>query len=252
MELILSDIHANLHALGAVLRHASRRTISRYVLLGDFVDYGVHPNEVMEKIHALEPKIMVRGNHDRACSSLVPIHHFSPVARMACLWTRHQLISKHSSFLGNLPMGPQTVSAPSLVNEAFFISHGSPSNEDDYLADEWDAQRSFRSFSGHLCFFGHTHIPGAFELDTVHDSMRWVALPAGKWFVLKPHCRYLVNPGSVGQPRDRDPRASFLYFDSEQWRVKLQRVDYDYEGAAKAILEAGFPKHLAERLFMGV
>lgn len=245
MDLILSDIHANLHALRVVLRYARRRAIERFVFLGDLVGYGAQPNQVLDTVQSLKPRVMVRGNHDRACAYPNEDDCFSLPARMAAAWTRDKLRREHQRFLQELPQGPVW------VGEDYQICHGSPLDEDAYLLHSSDALHAFEGFTSQVCFFGHTHMPGAYILDERAQVMAWVLLEEGQWFHLEEGCRYLVNPGSVGQPRDRDPRVSFVSYDARRRRLKLHRIPYDHPGAAKAILSAGLHPNLAERLHHG-
>lgn len=246
MDLILSDLHANLHALRAVLRFARRRAIHRFVLLGDLVGYGAHPNQLLDKVRELRPRFMVRGNHDKVCAGLEPDDSFSLPARKAADWTREKLRQDNWRFLADLPIGPQW------VGEDYQIAHGSPGDEDAYLLHMREISQAFEAFQGQLCFFGHTHLPGCFELDETQGRLNWISLQPGEWFEMHPECRYLVNPGSVGQPRDRDARVSFMTFDPKRRRLRLHRLDYDVKGAAKAILTAGLHPNLADRLDQGI
>ncbi len=246
MDLILSDIHANLHALRAVMRYAHRRAVSRFVLLGDLVGYGAQPNQVLDRIQTLKPRILVRGNHDRACAWAEEDGSFSLPARTAAAWTRERLTREHRRFLQELPEGP------SWVGDDYEISHGSPVDEDAYILHPREALSAFDAFRSQLCFFGHTHLPGGFELDEGRGTLTWIHLEAGSWFRLREGCRYLINPGSVGQPRDRDTRLSFASYDPKGKRLRLHRLEYDYKGAAKAIQAAGLHPNLAERLFHGL
>lgn len=246
MDVILSDLHANLHALRVVLRYVQRRAIQRFVLLGDLVGYGAHPNQVLDRLRELKPRLAVRGNHDRACIADLVDRSFSPPARMAAVWTHERLSRENLHFLQELPQGPIA------AGDDYWISHGSPHDEDAYLLHPRDALAAFESFEGPLCFFGHTHLPGCFELDEAQGSLQWIPFDPGLWMELRPGCRYLVNPGSVGQPRDRDRRVSFLSYDPKRKRLRLHRLDYDFKGAGKDILKAGLHPHLAERLGYGI
>jgi predicted phosphodiesterase len=246
LDLILSDLHSNLHALRAVLRFARRRAIHRFVLLGDLVGYGANPNQLLDKVRELRPRFMVRGNHDKVCAGLEPEGSFSLPARQAADWTREKLRQDNWRFLADLPVGP------SWVGEDYQIAHGSPMDEDAYLLHMREISQAFDAFEGQLCFFGHTHLPGCFELDEAKGQLNWICLEPGEWFRLQDCCRYLVNPGSVGQPRDRDPRVSFMTFDPKHRRLRLHRLEYDVKGAAKAILAAGLHRNLADRLGQGI
>lgn len=246
MDLILSDIHSNLHALRAVLKYAQRRAMGRFVFLGDLVGYGAHPNQVLDKVRALKPRVMVRGNHDRASTGHGLEVSFSFPARMAAEWTRQKLTRENNRFVASVPSGPRW------VGRDYQIVHGSPLDEDAYLLHPREVLMAFDALEADLCFFGHTHLPGVYELGVESRQLRWVSVVPGRWYNLREGCRYLVNPGSIGQPRDRDPRASFMTFDPPRRRFRLHRLEYDIPAAARAILDAGLNSHLAERLFFGL
>ena len=159
MDLILSDLHSNLQALRIVLRYAKTGSIDRYVLLGDLVGYGANPNETLDLVRQLAPRVMVRGNHDRACITPGSDHAFSLPARMAVTWTRNRLSEENAWFLEHVPMGPLAVEG------GYTIAHGSPLDEDDSLLHPREALLAFDGFQARACFFGHTHLPGGYELD---------------------------------------------------------------------------------------
>jgi predicted phosphodiesterase len=246
MDLIFSDIHANLPAFEVVLRYAKRRAIERFVILGDLVGYGGQPNQVLDQVMRLRPRYLVRGNHDRACAFPGTDQFFSVQAKLAAAWTREHLSREHHRFLHDLPVGIQD------VDGLYQIAHGAPQDEDAYLLHPQDVIQAFEGFKGKLCFFGHTHLPVAYELDEEAHRLTILFFEEGAWTALKPGCRYLINPGSIGQPRDRDPRISFMTYDPRGMRVKLHRLPYDIRKAFKAILSAGLPSHLAERLKYGI
>jgi predicted phosphodiesterase len=246
MDLILSDLHSNIQALRAVLRYARRRAFQRFVVLGDLVGYGANPNETLALVRQLTPLVMVRGNHDRACVTPGGDQLFSLPARSAVSWTRTHLTPDNAQFLEGMPQGPVA------VGQDYQIAHGSPLDEDAYLLHPREALQAFDGFRQQLCFFGHTHLPEAYELDERDERLAHVPFEPGTWFQLRDDCRYLINPGSVGQPRDRDPRLSFMTYDPANRRLKLHRLPYDHAGAARAILAAGLHPNLAERLHHGM
>jgi diadenosine tetraphosphatase ApaH/serine/threonine PP2A family protein phosphatase len=245
--LLISDIHSNLEALEACLDAAPEH--DAVANLGDVVGYGGSPNQVVELVRALEP-ISVRGNHDRACCGLTDTTHFNPVAADAANWTRAELSHSHLDWLRELPRGPLRDAAWDGVQ---FV-HGSPLDEDTYIASEFSARDALDVSPFHLTFFGHTHIQGAFArlrlvteqlpLERVNSASR---LHISR-LKLNPTIKYLVNPGSVGQPRDYDRRAAFAIYDNEKSEIRFYRVPYDIGLAQERILQAGLPRALAVRL----
>jgi predicted phosphodiesterase len=242
--LILSDIHANLDALEAVLAHASGAW-DRVLVLGDLVGYGAEPNEVMDRIHELKPAAVIRGNHDKTACGIDDGSQFNHVARVAAEWTGEQLTETNRDYLRNLPMGP--VQIDSLLE----ICHGAPFDEDHYIFDAADAHHALHSAKRPLCLFGHTHLPVMFRI--LSDALEGAppdpdvetALP------IEPDGQYLVNVGSVGQPRDGDPRAAYGILDQTDREIRLRRVVYPVESAQRKILAAGLPASLANRLALG-
>jgi len=242
--LILSDIHANREALSAVLTRVRRKRWDRAVVLGDVVGYGANPNEAIEAIRGLKPLVAIRGNHDKVCSGIEDGEMFNRVALQAALWTRRRLTPGNLRWLQSLPEGPL------VVDGAFAISHGTPIYEDAYIFGEIEALNVFRQTSFDLCFFGHSHFPVVFGLSP--DAIQTVlTTPPTFSFRLEQGVRYLVNPGSIGQPRDGNPLASFAMFDSATRTVTVYRVPYAIERAQRKILDAGLPRPLADRLALG-
>jgi predicted phosphodiesterase len=242
--LILSDIHSNCEALGAVLAHVRRKRWDRTVVLGDVVGYGANPNQAVDMVRDLKPLAAIRGNHDKVCSGIEDGEMFNRVALQAALWTRRRLTPSNLRWLQALPEGPI------VVDGAFAASHGTPIDEDAYIFGEIEALNVFRQTTFPLCFFGHSHFPVIFGLSP--DAIQTVLTTSPTFhFRLEPGVRYLVNPGSIGQPRDGNPLASFAMFDSETRSVSVYRVPYKLERAQRKIVEAGLPRPLADRLALG-
>ena len=242
--LILSDVHGNLDALDAVLVSAAGGW-DRLVVLGDLAGYGAEPNGVLDRIRELQPIAIIRGNHDKAACGLDDGSQFNQVARAAAVWTHEQLTESNREYLCQLPPGPR------VVDDLLEICHGAPFDEDHYIFDGLDAHRAIGMMTRPVCFFGHTHLPVVFKIDE-HDFTGLV--PDGDpetRIVLEPEAKYLVNPGSVGQPRDGDPRAAYAVMDSGARVVRLCRVAYPVESAQKKIIAAGLPATLANRLAGG-
>ncbi len=242
--LILSDIHANLEALEAVLDDARGR-YDRVVCLGDLVGYGADPNAIAEWVRE-NVAVTIRGNHDRASAVQDPggfdaIENFNPAAQSSTHWTRRALLPENRAYLDALPRGP-------LPYEGVDLVHGSPADEDEYLITVSDAAPLLASLGAPLTFFGHTHKQGGFRLARRATGM----LPPERTVELEPHYFYLVNPGSVGQPRDGDPRAAYALYSPQERTVELRRVAYDVDRAAAKIRSAGLPEFLAARLHEGL
>ena len=243
--LILSDIHSNEEALAAVLARVKRRKYDRVAILGDFVGYGADPNSVIERIAKMRKhKAMIRGNHDKVVCGLDSGELFNPVALRAARWTAERLSPASRRFLEDLPVGPTE------VDGAFVICHGSPRDEDAYIFSDYDAYLNFTFSDANVCFFGHSHIPSIFTLQP-HGIRVDVVQGNRVRMRLKRDCRYLINPGSIGQPRDRNPDASFASYDSAERTVTFERARYDVEAARQKILRAGLPGMLGDRLLVG-
>lgn len=242
--LILSDIHSNHEALSAVLARVKRKRWDKVVFLGDLVGYGANPNQTVDMVRALKPLQAIRGNHDKVCSGIENGEMFNRVALQAAQWTQQRLTKSNLEWLYRLPEGP------TVVDGAFAISHGTPIDEDAYIFGEIEALNVFRQTAFPLCFFGHSHFPVVFGLSP--DAIHTVLTTSPTFRIrLEPGMRYLVNPGSIGQPRDGSPLASFGMYDSDAKTVTIYRVPYRVERTQKKILDAGLPAPLADRLALG-
>jgi diadenosine tetraphosphatase ApaH/serine/threonine PP2A family protein phosphatase len=247
--LLLSDVHGNLEALEACLEAAPPYDVA--VNLGDIVGYGASPNEVVGRIRQV-CKFHVRGNHDRACSGVSGVEGFNPVAAMAATWTQNALSPENLQWLRSLPHGPITVDGLADVQ----FAHGSPLDEDEYLIGVADALEPLLGFPVPLTFFGHSHLQGGFSLyrdrgSELHPHIDHGDSGDSSELRLNQKARYLINPGSVGQPRDGDWRAGFAWFDSESRVISFLRVPYNVERAKQRIMAANLPERLATRLSIG-
>jgi len=242
--LILSDIHSNKEALGAVLSFMRRKPWDKAVFLGDLVGYGANPNQAVDTLRSLKPFVGIRGNHDKVCSGLEDGELFNRIALEAAMWTRKKLTRTNLQWLRGLPEGPV------LVDDTFAIAHGTPIDEDAYIFGEIEALNVFRNTTFPICFFGHSHFPVIFALSP--DAITTVLTVAPSFrFRLREGVRYLINPGSIGQPRDGNPLASFALYDSETRMVSIHRIPYRVVDAQQKILKAGLPRPLADRLAIG-
>jgi diadenosine tetraphosphatase ApaH/serine/threonine PP2A family protein phosphatase len=241
--LVLSDIHANIDALDSVLADAARHGDLPLLLLGDLVGYGAEPNAVIDRLRDLTIAVAIRGNHDRAACGLDDGESFNEVARASASATARILTARNREYLRALPAGPLAVS------DLTEICHGTPFDEDAYVFDEMDAVYALRAASRPLCLFGHTHAPFGARLRD--EELEFVDVSPGTVITVASDGRLLVNVGSVGQPRDGDPRAGYGILDEEARTVTCYRVEYPVERAQARIREAGLPDALAKRLGLG-
>ena len=238
---VISDIHSNLEALEAFLKCAESLSPDRTVCLGDIVGYNANPNECVGLVRD-KKMLCLMGNHDSRVAGLEEPTDFNLQAAQAVHWTRKNITTENAEFLRTLPR-----SLP--VNKKFLAVHGWINDTDRYIFGSMDALANFEMMEETktcLCFFGHTHVPIAYAKG---KEVEWVR-PAGT-IALEKGKSYLVNPGSIGQPRDRDPRASFLVYDDKKSEITFYRIDYDIAATAAKIMEAGLPERLAERLKLG-
>lgn len=244
--LILSDLHSNLEALEKSVEVA-RDNYDQVICLGDLVGYGPDPNAVVERVKELT-NVIIRGNHDKACCGITNAEDFNPLARQSAVWTREELTAEHFAFLRSLPAGP-------IMMNGFEIVHGSPADEDEYIFGAVQALPALRNLTTQTVFFGHTHHQGGFMLapEGRFQSIRCASKESGRTLVwpLRDGGRYLINPGSVGQPRDGDWRAAFAILDDEQRHVEYYRIPYDLVKTQEKMEKAGLPKPLIARLALG-
>jgi predicted phosphodiesterase len=243
--LVFSDVHANLTALEAVLG-AAEGLWEWAMCLGDVVGYGPDPNEVIERMLRLNA-VTIRGNHDKACSG-AEYADFNPTAQAAVEWTFRQLRPEYRGWLRALPAGPVS------NEDGYVFVHGSIEDEDKYLFSSEEAERSLELAPTPVTFFGHTHMQGGFLRENGHvEAFRptYAAEENSVTLELDPAARYLINPGSVGQPRDGDPRAAFVLVDPERRAVEYRRIAYDIAAVQERMEQAGLPEPLVLRLAFG-
>ena len=240
---VLSDIHSNLEALTAVLEHLASERIDTYLCLGDVVGYGAEPSACLNRLEACQT-VVVAGNHDLACVGRLTLEWFNELAREAILWTRDQLSFAELDALRRWPL--------TTVEEPFTLVHASLRHPErfEYLVDAAQAVETMQACRTLVCLFGHTHLP------TLFFQAGRTIICSQIWAPLKTHLslaseRYLINPGSVGQPRDRDPRAACAIFDSGDDSIEFLRVAYDIAAAQQKIRHAGLPDGLWRRLERG-
>jgi predicted phosphodiesterase len=243
--LILSDIHANLTALQAAIAAVEGRW-DRALCLGDVVGYGPDPNEALDLVQSLNP-VMIRGNHDKAACGVTDASDFNPVARTAAEWTTAQLRPENLTLLRELPMGPVQVNSITLV-------HGAVADEDEYVFAPGQALDGLLESPSSVTFFGHTHFQGGFSYrGTQLEVIQMKPLPGANFSALELEegTRYLLNPGSIGQPRDGDPRAAFAIADMDHRVTEFWRVPYDVAAVQARMREAKLPEVLVQRLTFG-
>jgi predicted phosphodiesterase len=243
--LILSDLHGNWEALQAVLGHADS-AYDRILCCGDLVGYGADPDAVTEWVRS-NVTAVVRGNHDKACAGLEDLEWFNPLAKQSALWTQQVMKPSNLDYLRGLAQGPERIGG-------FAILHGSPLDEDEYLISVADVAQVAPYLDLPVSFFGHTHLQGGF-LCHRNGVKRIRNMRPGsdrETLEIENDVHYLINPGSVGQPRDGDPRAAYLVYEPEARLVIFYRAPYDVAAAQKKIIGAGLPDLLAVRLAAGL
>ncbi len=228
---VISDIHSNEHALRKALSIIDKSAIDELYCLGDIVGYGAFPNECINLIRERATHCVL-GNHDLAAIDPSFADYFTKAGRVAAHWTHSTLLDKNVEYLKSLPY--------TITTDLCTLAHAGPANpqEFEYVQSLQVAEQQFGAFASQLCFIGHTHIP-----TICGENLRT--------FVFKNGMRFLINVGSIGQPRDGNPQLSFGIFDTALWKYQNVRADYDVEGASRAILDCGLPPILGKRLFQG-
>lgn len=237
---IISDIHSNLEALEAALNFLSKQNIDGYFCLGDIVGYGADPGPCLEKIKSLSCKVIVAGNHDWACLNLFNLDQFNFIARKSMIWTGGILNQAEKEYLKSFPLVYK--------DDSLTLVHGSLYYPQDfyYMMDIYTAAKDFDLLKTNISFIGHSHLPGVF-----FEEDYQIKYSLEQKIILKPDVKYIVNAGSIGQPRDGDWRSSLVIFDTQEKTVEFKRIEYDFKLAQKKIIKAGLPERLASRLSEG-
>ena len=238
---ILSDIHSNQPALERVVAELDEAGVDRFVCLGDIVGYGPNPNECCEILRKRQV-LAIMGNHDEGALSNENDDYFNDLAQEAIAWTRRTITPKNRDYLAALP--------DEMVFDSFEIVHGSTDGRFEYILSASEALRALGAAKKPLTFFGHSHIAEVYFLDP-NGGLNHEQLLHGGSIAVEPGFRYIVNPGSVGQPRDRNPQASCAIFDERQRSVEIRRVTYDVTEVQRRMQEAHLPHPLAARLALG-
>jgi predicted phosphodiesterase len=243
--LVLSDLHANLTALQASLKAAEGKW-DRVVCLGDVVGYGPDPNEVTSWVRE-SGAATIRGNHDKAVAELMSVEDFNPVAKQAVSWTRAQLSNENLDWLAALPQGP-------LEAEGLVLVHGAFQDEDEYVFTPSQALEGLLDSTLQVTFYGHTHHQGGFSYqDSALEVLQLHPRSREKHCALQIEAdkRYLLNPGSIGQPRDGDARAGFAIADLDHSAIEFWRIPYDIAQVQMRMRQARLPEPLVHRLSLG-
>lgn len=234
---IFSDVHSNREALEAVISAYKDELIDKYFCLGDLVGYAAEPNLCIETVETIS-QVTIAGNHDWASVDLFSSDYFNPLARDALEWTKRTLKNRQKTYLESLKLVYK--------NQDLTLVHGTLDNPADfnYMTDGYSAWETFNQLETNICFIGHTHVAGVF----IKDRKDHITYRQDNTIGIKEDTAYIVNTGSVGQPRDADPRAAYCIYDTEKKEVCLKRIDYDKLSARKKIIQAGLPRFLGDRL----
>lgn len=237
---IFSDVHSNLEALEAIIDAYKKERIDKYLCIGDIVGYAANPNECAEKIKTLA-MVTVAGNHDQASVNLLSLEYFDLQAAEAIIWAKDNLSEESKYFLEPLKLVYK--------NEDLTLVHGTLDDPQDfnYMTDDYAASKAFKLLETNVCFAGHTHHAEIF----IRDKNNRIHYSNEKSVDINKQNKYIINVGSVGQPRDGNPNSAYCIYDADKKKVELKRVSYDIQVTAKKIYDAGLPKFLGDRLRIG-
>lgn len=242
--LVFSDIHSNLEAFEKLISHKAFKEADKCLFLGDLVGYGADPNDTISLFRKIKNLYFIRGNHDKVISDIESSSLFNPVAAFSAEWSKVQLSEENRTFLKNFEKGPR------IVDHFITICHGSTFDEDYYVFSIFEAVESFKFMKTSIGFFGHTHFPVIYLQR--NNKINVIPLGDSKKIKLDPNTRYFINPGSIGQPRDKNPSSGFILFDSDKREINFYRFEYNVKKTQKKIRNAGLPELLASRLESGV
>ncbi len=243
---IFSDVHSNLEALITVFEFFKKQNIDTYICCGDIVGYGPDPNECINLVRVLFRLHIVLGNHDAASCGLKDITWFNEYAKMAIIWTRKVLHEFNRMYIMTLP---RILTIP---ENSITIAHGSPREPiDEYLLDKDQFTQNLQYFNTRICFVGHSHIPLIFVHDPLTKSSTFIRPPEKTKIKIEENYRYIINVGSVGQPRDSDPRACCVIYDTKNQEIEFFRLNYDFTKTQEKMYNYRLPSYLIERLTWG-
>ncbi len=240
---IIADIHSNREALEAVLDELIN--IEQFYCMGDIIGYGADPIYCVEKMKKINC-LCIKGNHEGAITGELDLYYFNEYAKQSLEWTMKQLRQQELHYIHGLPKKVD-------IAKDILGVHGSPRQPLwEYILDEQTAEEIFNKFDFKICFIGHSHVPGYFTFHRKNRIIKYFEATAGADLVLDDEHSYIVNCGSVGQPRDGNPQASYVLYDSEKGTIYIKRVSYPINTAQKKIIKANLPNFLAERLALGI
>lgn len=242
---IISDVHANYEALTEALNEIDNIDVDSFWILGDLVGYGPLPDECVDKLKKVAASA-VAGNHDLGAIQELDIENFNVDGREAIVWQRRRIGQGNLNYLRSLPVRERP-------DGDILLVHGSPRQPSwEYVLTSWIADENFELFKERICFFGHTHLPVAYRKDGNEDCTAVIVEEGSEISLEEGGVRWMINPGSIGQPRDGDPRAAFALYDTEKNAVRFIRVEYDIEVTQEIMRKFGLPPFLRERLSRGI